>query len=669
MTKARETINNYLLASAIFLLPFVFPLKASAEILERKVISSGKEYSMTIDTERQEYSLQPDVGEAEARNALASYILDDFADNIKEKRDKLNDKTAQFLWENPSEMQLEFSESDLTLPQNILAFQPYDIPKLDIDAWKKADEISFKFNLESQNYSFDWYKYNSIIAFYPKDRKIIGRGDEAYVLGQEEDEFGMRNIEEDNSIYNREVGGLLLDAIIKRLIQEGKKNPAATIPFLGAELAMKLEDKLAEDVKVRREKIVEHLKGRYKYRYYSPFYLNAIHEQGRQVSLKFDKNPNKIYFFVNADVFLRKPEAGTQSRKEGNLLKLIEVNTNEVTGDTTAGKIINHGKLIGKTLDDFLSEYENKKQLKNFNFREKARLYENLSNWNAQIQPFLNMLSSLKDTEIKGNLTELPEHQKFRHEADSTIKAGNLNMLIDGYFFTKNYLPYLSSPRKTFDTYKKAMLTRDFRLRDKTRYNAQITRIEKNWIDNKDDKGARKFVSDLEFIREIPYTLEMHKELIRNSVEAELQMFMGNYRAYFIRTKEGWKLDTTLDSDISLVREVYSIMNEIEKNHPIQERIIRGDIPIDVIKPTIFPAHYSNFEKLNIYKESTNSFSIKTSNPASYPLRLDLKKVSGKLVLYHHGPDRKDDGGLVKYNPEKGIASEGDIFIFLDSDN
>ncbi len=667
MTKARESLIKYGLATAFFL--FSVSPKASAEILEKKVSYKGKEYNMTIDSERQEYSLQPDGEESQARDALASYILDDFANNIKTKIKKVNEETEKFLWENPSEMKLAFSESDLTLPQNILAFQPYDIPKLDIDAWKKADEIGFKFNLESQNYSFDWYKYNSIIVFYPKGTKIVGRDDEAYVLGQEENEFGMQNIEEDDSIYNREVDGMLLDAVIKKLIQEGKKNPAATIPLLGAELAMKLEDMLAKDEKTRREKVIEHLKGRYRYRYYSPFYLNAIREQGRQISLKFDKNPNKLYFFVNADAAIRKPEAGTQSRKEGNLLKLIEINTNEITGNTTVEEIIKQSKLISKTLDDFLSEYENKKQLKSFDFREKAKLYENLSSWDAQIQPFLAMLTKIQNKEIQGNLQDLPEFLEFREKAEkmqNSIK--NLNWRIDRYFFTKNYLPFLSNPRKTFETYKKAMTTRDFKLRDKTRYNEQVTRIEMNWAKNQNEKEVNEFVSSLGFIRDIPCNQSICKgTIVKDSIESELHLFGENYRAYFIRTGEGWKLDTALESNISLVRDVYSIMNEIEKNRAIKTRIIKGDIPIDVINPTVFPAHYSNFEKLNIYRGHNNSFSVKTSNPGSYPLRLELKKRGGKFVLYHSGPDKKDNGCLIKYSPEKGIASEGDIFIFLDS--
>ena len=181
MTKGlRERLVGYSLATAFFL----SSLNANAEIIERKILHENKEYEINIDTERKEFGLYPDIGEKEAREMLASSLLDKLAYEAEKKRKEMVSKTDEFFWQNPSKMQIKFSESIPSLTENISEFEPYNIPKTNINLWKRGNEVSLDFKLDSQDYSFDWYKYNSIGIFYPKGTRITRKVDEAYVLGQ-----------------------------------------------------------------------------------------------------------------------------------------------------------------------------------------------------------------------------------------------------------------------------------------------------------------------------------------------------------------------------------------------------------------------------------------------------------------------------------------------------
>lgn len=438
--RLRETIYKYALASAISVFT-LFPLNASAEVLESKIMNSGKEYSMTIDSEKKEYIINPDAEEAIAREMLASCMLDKLATNTNEESKSLDKKTEQFLLENPSEMQLGFSEFSFSNPhlavlgKNVLEFNPYNIPEMDFNIWKKGNEISLKFNLPSQDFALDWYKNCGITALYSKDAKIIGRGpDKVYVVGQEEGRLGMRNIEKDNFSGEREAYGMLADAILEKGMQQGEKNPLGVV----FSSLMKIEDMLAEDEKTKRERVVEYLKSKYKCLPYSPAYFYATPEQGRSVPVKFDKNPEELYFFINSNIVLTKEEQGSQSKEEGALLKLLKVDTGKVTDETPAGKIIKHSRLLSNRIDDFLKEYEHKKQ--GLDFEGKTGIYENLSVWDAQIEPFINMLSKLQDKEIRGNIENLPEFQEFKRDAQKkTEQIIPLRHIVNEYRFISRY--------------------------------------------------------------------------------------------------------------------------------------------------------------------------------------------------------------------------------------
>ena len=370
---------------------------------------------------------------------------------------------------------------------------------------------------------------------------------------------------------------------------------------------------------------------------------------------------------------MKKAEYGTQTKKSGALIKIIEVDmkNENVLDETAAGKIIGHAGLISNKLENFLADYWHKKQLRNFSFEEKKKLHENLDLWSAQIQPFMDMLSSLQDKETEGNITDLPEHQRFQQEAQAIQdNAKSLNRLVNEYSFTGNYVPYLSSPRRTFDAYKKAMQERNWEMRDKTNFEKQLFLWEKEMRDRDSLSSITKrevaeregLIPQWRFIKELPYTGSMHGEFVnKNTVEAEVWVLDGYRNAFFVRTKEGWKLDRSGESEAGLARVVCSILNEISKNREIQKKIIFNEISSNFSEPSFFSCHYSNFAKLGMIR-SGDRLNIKGAAECyDGSFEFIIKDTPNRVIIYHYGPDNKDDSALIQYNPEK--KDKGDIWI------
>jgi hypothetical protein len=98
----------------------------------------------------------------------------------------------------------------------------------------------------------------------------------------------------------------------------------------------------------------------------------------------------------------------------------------------------------------------------------------------------------------------------------------------------------------------------------------------------------------------------------------------------------------------------------------MQKEIILDNISYDFMKPSIFPCHYSNFSKLSMvrYKGNRDWLEIKGAIECyACGLKFRIKETPNELIIYHFGPDHRDDNALVQYNPEKG--SKGDIAISI----
>ena len=351
----------------------------------------------------------------------------------------------------------------------------------------------------------------------------------------------------------------------------------------------------------------------------------------------------------------------------------VEMCPEKVLDETAAGKIIGHAELISRKLENFLADYEHKKQLKNFSFEEKKKVYENLNLWSAQIQPFMDMLSSLQDKEIGGNMTGLPEHQKFQQEAKTMQdNSKSLGRLVNEYYFTGNYSPYLSSPRRTFETYKKAMQERNWKMKDKTILGDVFIRWEKDLerdynsespYSRKEAREIANFIPQWRFIKEIPYSGSRYREFVnKNTVEAEVFVFKGYYNLLFARTREGWKFDRLGKSEAGLTRIVCNILNEISKNREIQKKIIFNEISSNWAEPSFFSCYHSNFVKLGIirYRDILRIHGTAGGSNNSFEFR--IKERPDKVILYHNGPNHEDEQNMVQYNPENG---KGDIGISL----
>ncbi|MFH0831940.1 MAG: hypothetical protein V1886_03715 [archaeon] len=411
---------------------------SNAEILQKTYTQDSRQTKIQIDTEKKEFRTEPDMDEGKAREILSLALLEQIVYETEPKNKDLSKKTEEFFWKNPSEMLMRFSEPIGTTSKNIAEFKPFDIPKLDINVIKTGNELGLNFKLQSPDYSFRWGKSSSIGIFYPKGTRITRKVDEAYVLADSKDNLGFRKTETDKWNDEREAYGKLAEAAVKYGLNKAEKNPLGVMLSLG----IKIENLLEEDEKSRREEIASALKEKYNWISYSPADFFATPEQGRLIRINFDGRPESFAFFINSDVELNISEYGTQTKKSGNLASItgIEMKKENVLKKTSAGRIIGQSLLVSQRLDGYIEEYKKNRRLGKLNSKEKHDLYENISLWKAQLEPFLDMLNKITNKQLGSSLEEVAEYNTFRKKSETlTEKIFSLNQASNSYTFLSKY--------------------------------------------------------------------------------------------------------------------------------------------------------------------------------------------------------------------------------------
>ncbi len=436
----RNSIKDFVLASALSF-SLLFPSIAKAEI--RDIKYKGHDYLMDINRERKEYSIAPDMGEPIAKEMFASVWLDNIAENARTKNNALKSKLEDFIWTNPSEMQINSASQSLVVKQNIEYFFPYEIPKLNISAFKKGNEIYVKFGLASQNYLMQWYKDCSIIFFYPKDTKVKRlKFDRIYELSDEKDDVGRFKVKESSFPDEREVYGMGTELMLSKIINLAKEELAEELPEAQLlSIAMKLEDQLAKYSKREREKSLSNLKRDYDSFGWSPSpEYQPQYQTGRMACLGFDGRPESIYFFINVNITQNplNQERGTATRKEGPLLELLLIKPSQVISGTPAGRIVNHGRHINGKIDGFLAEYESKRG-NNLSFDNKSLAYERFRLWESQINPFINVLDAFIEKKIERDSDISAALEEFKIKAKQQ-QGMSLEQIISEYRIVRRKL-------------------------------------------------------------------------------------------------------------------------------------------------------------------------------------------------------------------------------------
>lgn len=408
-----------IIGGALFFLS-AFSHNSFADEKQFDVRYKRQDYKIVLDEDKFNYRINPEVENYEtSKEVLASAVVENLVQETRKRKEVLEEKIEDFIYENPSTMDLQYSCKDVDFKIANETQFPTNPPKLDIIATKEGNKLELKFSLDSQDYVMMWGKDCSIIIGYPKDTRITRRVDKPYEIDFNSKNKFERNKTKEVSLYEeREVGGMLVESIQKRITDIVKQKYG--LPAQALLLPKELEEWLGEKEKDRRE---EKIKGRVQeknWREYQPTSaipdgLQSRYETARKFSVDFFGKPERIDFFVNSYLRLNEIDSSKEitSLKENRiLLKAISAYLNEPTEKTTVGKIVKRGRTIDKTVKDILGEYDNHK-LKNLD--EKEEFYYKLKLWNSQIYPFVTLMEELKEKQLKGGLDNVPEYRKFEH--------------------------------------------------------------------------------------------------------------------------------------------------------------------------------------------------------------------------------------------------------------
>lgn len=409
------------LGSLLSLSLFLNPL--FAEEKDVNVRFARKDYNVSFDEQKFLYKIEPDAEYQVKKEVLASAIIDDNVNEIKKKKQVLEDKIDEFLYENPSEMDLFTAYKDIDF--KIAHESPFNIdsPILDIVAERKGNELSCDVKLSSYKSVMRWDKRASVIISYPKDTSIIRLPDKVHEIDvNSTDMYGRYKTRDVTFSDEKEVLGFGFELLFETLKQTVKDSYGITalLPFSPVEFEKWLE----KNERRRRDKKTKSMVQDRNWRQYQPQGdVQSKFEAGRKFSLQFKGKPERIDFFVNSNLYqnpLNPTKEATTLNNESIMLKVISVFIDEPTEKTTAGQLIKLGWTIDERVEEFIGEYENKKL---HNLDEKELFYHKIKLWDAQIYPFVTLLEGVKDRELKGSLDNIPEYNKYIQNVNGIQKA------------------------------------------------------------------------------------------------------------------------------------------------------------------------------------------------------------------------------------------------------
>lgn len=384
-----------------------------AEQKEVNVTFRRQEYNVSFDEQKFLYKTEPDAEYQVKKEILASAIIEDSVNKIKKDGQVLEEKIDEFIYGNPSKMDLFIAYKDVDF--KIAHESPFNIdsPILNIIAERKGKELSCEVKLSSYEKVIKWDKRASVIISYPKDTSIIRLPDKAHEINvNSTDTYGRYRTREVPFCDEREVLGIGAELFLATLEQTVLDSYGIKSRLLFSPI--KFEEWLEKNERRRRDKKTKSMLRNRNWRQYQPQGdVQSRFESGRTFSLKFEGKPDRIDFFVNSSLCqnpLNPTKEATTLNNESIMLKVIQVFIDEPTEKTTAGQLVKLGRTIENNIEEFIAEYENKKLR---NLKEKDIFYNKIKLWDAQTNAFVTLLEGVKDRELKGGLDNIPEYKKY----------------------------------------------------------------------------------------------------------------------------------------------------------------------------------------------------------------------------------------------------------------
>jgi hypothetical protein len=456
MNKAgKRILKSFLIPALGVSIPLIFsPIKSNAEVLERKVKHADRVYSVKIDKNRKEYSIEPFSESKETRKEiLASALLENLAESLESKSKDLEKEIKDFIWDNPSRIYFKFSDRIIALKENLEIYKHFPQPEIRVEnVWRKGNKLNLEFKLESQEYILDWYKNSSIVLLHERDVRLSRAVFDRIIALTPNKPTGFGNFKEHELKQSEEieVTGMLNEAAVEKVIS---LIPKAKGMHNIMQICYQIENWLAKQERRNREKVIKNLKHnfrliRYAQKYWASPRTKAVYEIGRNILLQFEGKPKTIYIFINVNTKLNPLKEGQRLREatqtklqeiyDAPLLKLLLLKPEQVENRGSAGFIITSSQDMVKHIKSILKEYEYKKQLKKFSFEEKALEYQKLKNFDSQLWCYITFLNRIKNKELKDRIEDLPEYKKFKKEATTIRNAiPSLEEVINNLYHVK----------------------------------------------------------------------------------------------------------------------------------------------------------------------------------------------------------------------------------------
>ena len=371
-----------------------------SSFLYSEQLRRNPKYSVEINEQNKTFSVSPQVkDERGARDNLALRLVEIEEEKLKEGNKKLEEKIKDFFWENPTPLPILVKENPSTLQFEVEENINFQVPFVKYSVVKKKDRFEFKFQLENQNYFFQWDKSCGIALVCPKGSRVYRKFfDNVYFLNQQNaDKFGNFKMIIDNKTDLREVGEFAVDILIKKHKKDILAMPEAIPVYLLYQAVSKLQEMEKEKIEgmanLRRGNI-------YVSKFTPATYFPTENEVGRNLFLGFSGKPERIEVFINGFLKenpLKKQYSGTDIRKD--TLRFVKhysiyplenfTNSNE--------NIVNLLLGMSKGYDEVLKEFSKKKFE---SFHEKDIAYDAFSLRTNAIGPAIKFLDENKSNDI-----------------------------------------------------------------------------------------------------------------------------------------------------------------------------------------------------------------------------------------------------------------------------
>jgi hypothetical protein len=274
--------------------------------------------SIDVNEQRREFNTIPKVNDEEAKELLEVYFFEKEEESLKKKIGELENKVNEFFWKNPTRFPLTVKENVSSQSFGVGEFAGYENPAMNVTAVKVGDCIEVKYNLEGQNYFFQWDKSSSVLFISPKDSKLYRKYfDIVYTLDlSQKNSFGKFNETTDKNVSLREVADFGVDIIYKK-----HKKDLLSIPEIApAVVFYEISQKIEEMERTKMEDIAGISNGNIKVFRYSPaVYFPTENEIGRKLFIGIRGKPKRIEIFINSSLKenpLTKQYSGTDMRKD-----------------------------------------------------------------------------------------------------------------------------------------------------------------------------------------------------------------------------------------------------------------------------------------------------------------------------------------------------------------